>query len=130
MQTAIRSYQDLCEDKSLRDLPYRIETDKYGKIIMSPTRMQHGRWQFLIGQKLEALLNGVAVTEAAIQTSDGTKVADVVWYSESQWQRVKDDYDASIAGEICVEIFSPTNSDQEMQAQKALFFEKGAQEVC
>jgi hypothetical protein len=29
-------WDQVCRDKALADLPYKIELDKYGKLIMSP----------------------------------------------------------------------------------------------
>jgi Uma2 family endonuclease len=36
---------------------------------------------------------------------------------------------APIAPEICVEVRSPSNTDAEMDAKRALYFEAGAEEV-
>ncbi len=66
---------------------------------------------------------------AAIKTSKGTKVADVAWFSPERWEQVKDEFDASIAPEICVEILSPRNSKEEIEQKKRLYFDAGAQEV-
>ena len=96
---------------------------------MSPTRRQHGKWQFQIAETLKNALGGVIVVECAIRTSDGIKVADVAWYSKERDQEITSQFEAEIAAEICVEIMSPSNTDEEMKEKMALFFEKEAQEV-
>lgn len=124
------SWEDLCRDPHLQDLPYKIETNEWGQIVMSPTYVWHGKYQFRIGQLLaEHLSAGEVVTECAIKTAKGTKVADVVWCSLERWEEVKDEFDASIAPEICVEVLSPTNAPGEMEEKKRLYFEAGAEEV-
>jgi Uma2 family endonuclease len=72
---------------------------------------------------------GETIIECAIQTRKGTKVADVAWFSESRWEQVQDEYDSPIAPEICVEVISPSNSTEEIQEKKRLYFERGALEV-
>ncbi len=69
------------------------------------------------------------VTECPISTSDGIKVADVVWISKERRARaVKRDVLIE-APEICVEVISPSNTRQEIEHKKAFYFEAGAQEV-
>src|SRR4051812_2035295 len=93
------NWQQVVEDPNLQDLPYKIELNEWGQIVMTPTRLLHGKYQFKIGALLAELVQkaGEIVTECAIQTTQGTKVADVAWFSTERWEQVKDDYDASIA---------------------------------
>lgn len=123
------SWEDLCRDPHLQDLPYKIETNEWGQIVMSPTFQWHGAHQAEIARLLSQHLEGRVVTESAIQTAKGTKVADVAWFSAERWEEVKDEFDASIAPEICVEVLSPTNAPGEMKEKKHLYFEAGAEEV-
>jgi Uma2 family endonuclease len=124
------SWKEVCEDPDLQDLPYKIETNDRGQIVMSPTYAWHGRFAFRIAQRLENNLSGgTSSVELAIQTTKGTKVADAVWCTAERWQQIKDAYDAPVAPEICVEVRSPTNTDAEMEEKRALYFEAGADEV-
>jgi Uma2 family endonuclease len=124
------SWEEICRDPRFQDLPYKIETNARGQIVMSPTHQYHGALQFKIGRLLDAKLSeGIVVTESAIATSDGKKVADVAWYSEERWAQVQDELDASIAPEIAVEVHSPGNTDEEMAHKRALYIEAGAEEV-
>jgi Uma2 family endonuclease len=124
------SWEEICHDPRFEDLPYKIETNARGQIVMSPTHQYHGALQFKIGRHLDATLSeGVVVTESAIATSDGKKVADVAWYSPERWEQVKDELDASISPEITVEVYSPGNTKEELAHKRALYFESGAEEV-
>lgn len=124
-------WKDVVADPRLQDLPFKIETNEWGQIVMSPTRLQHGNYQTRIAVLLTAQLGeaGEVVTECAIQTRMGTKVADVAWFSAERWEQVKDEYDSPIAPEICVEILSPSNSSGEIEQKRTLYFERGASEV-
>lgn len=106
------SWKEVCEDPHLQDLPYKIETNGRGQIVMSPTYAWHGRFAYQIAQQLEELLpDGVSSVETAIQTAKGTKVADAIWCTAERWAEIKDAYDVPVAPEICVEVRSPTNTD-------------------
>jgi len=126
------SWEEICHDPRFRDLPYKIETNARGQIVMSPTHQYHGALQNKIGTQLDlALSNGTVVTDSAIATSDGKKIADVAWYSSQRWERVNDELDASIAPEIAVEVYSPGNTEEEEELahKRGLYFEAGAEEV-
>jgi len=72
----------------LQDLPFKIELNKWGKILMSPASNHHGMLQseavFFLRSKLSG---GRVITECSIQTEDGVKVADVAWASDDFMQR-------------------------------------------
>ena len=124
------SWKELCADPALQDLPYKIETNVRGQLVMSPTHQYHGRLAHLIARLLENKLpGGVSYTESAIRTSQGVKVADAVWCTAERWGQIKDAHDAPVAPEICVEVLSPTNTEDEMAEKRVLYFEAGAEEV-
>lgn len=124
-------WQDIVADPNLRDLPYKIETNERGQIVMTPARLRHGNYQSKVGFLLMTLCRqgGEVVMECAIQTSKGTKVADVGWFSDERWAQVKDEFDSPIAPEICVEVVSPANSTSEIDEKKQLYFNAKASEV-
>ena len=127
------TWVELCNDKNLRDLPYKIELNRAGKIIMSPTRNFHGYFASEIAQLLKALMKtGKTLVECAIETEDSTKVADVAWVSTKTFAIIKDEFSCSIAPEICVEVLSPSNARAEMEFKRELYLRAGAQEywVC
>ena len=120
---------DVCEDKQLQDLPYKIELNRRGQIIMSPTRFKHGYYQTRIALLLQKLLpHGLVTTECAVDTPEGTKVADTTWSSSERFKVNEDAFCCSVAPEICVEVLSPTNDHDEMMIKRDLYFLKGAEE--
>ncbi len=123
------NWQQLCENPDLQNLPYKIELNEKGQIIMSPARLMHRACQSDIAIKIGGLKKGKIVTECAIQTRKGTKVTDAAWFSSDRWKQVMDEYDSPVAPEICVEVLPPHNSAKEMRSKKRLYFEKGAEEV-
>jgi Uma2 family endonuclease len=124
------NWQEVCEHPSLRDLPFKIELDEYGRVIMCPVKLYHSILQGEIEFLLRCLLKeGKTLPECAIKTSKGTKVADVAWVSLGLLAKIKGETEASVAPEICVEIISASNTAREMAEKRQLYFEAGAQEV-
>ena len=72
---------------------------------------------------------GHALTECAVLTGDGVKGVDVAWISEGRVKQGLKGEVLTIAPEICVEVFSPGNTRQQMKAKRQLYFEAGAEEV-
>jgi Uma2 family endonuclease len=123
-------WEEVCENKQLQDLPFKIELNKWGQIIMSPVRIKHSFHQGRIQRLLESLLSsGEVMPECAINTTDGVKVADVVWCSAERFDKIQDEISASIAPEICIEVKSIGNTLGEMEFKKKLYFEAQALEV-
>lgn len=126
------SWQDLCENPCfafLNDLPFKVETNRWGQIVMSPTRFRHGQLQFEIGHRLRQELGGVVVMECAVQTEAGVKVADVGWFTAERAARVRDAFAVSVAPEITVEVLSPWNARGEIEEKIGLYLDAGAEEV-
>ena len=124
------NWQEVCEHPSLKDLPFKIELDELGKIIMSPVKIYHSILQGEIEFLLRSLLRGgKTLPECAIKTGKGTKVADIAWASLDLLSKIKDETEASIAPEICVEVISAGNTKKEMAEKRQLYFEAGAMEV-
>ncbi len=152
-------YEHLCADPVLAHREERIETDACGRLLMSPPpRKPHALRQTKILHLLRELMGdfelseesgrlgespvfketdsrgveepweGGALVEAPISTADGVKAADVVWCSrEREALNPPDLYE--LAPEICVEVLSPSNREEEMVLKKALYFGAGAEEV-
>ena len=124
------NWLEVCEHPDLQDLPFKIELDETGKIIMSPTKVYHSIYQGEIAYLLRiGSTDGKTLVECAITTRLGTKVADVAWFSAARWQQVQDEYESTIAPEICIEVMSRSNSTDEIEEKKKLYFERGAVEV-
>ncbi len=124
------NWQDICDDPALQDLPYKIELNRFGQIVMSPASNEHGRYQTRIAAKLlQTMEGGEVIRECSIDTTDGTKVAEVACGSSAFFAQDGLVTPLPCAPEICVEVVSPSNAEEEMQQKIQLYFEKGAKEV-
>ena len=132
-QTAfnVAVWERLQKDTTLAALPYRIETDRYGQMIMSPPPApSHGSFQGMICHLLYNLgENGRPLTECPVSTSDGVKAADVAWSSDEIWNSLEGKSCFTRCPEILVEVISPSNTKAEIRDKTALYFEAGAKEV-
>ena len=124
------NWQDLCNRRDLQNLPFKIELDAQGKVIMSPVKVYHSALQIEIAAALKLnRKDGKIHTKCAIQTRQGTKVADVAWASRETYRLIKDQVECSLAPEVCIEVLSSSNTEEETEEKKSLYFEKGAKEV-
>ncbi|MEM9663522.1 MAG: Uma2 family endonuclease [Bacteroidota bacterium] len=125
------TWEAVCRHPSLRDLPFKIELNQHGQILMSPTRIDHSRYQSRLARLLWTQLpgDGEVLTECAIRTEQGTRVADVAYVSAGRLRRIAGTAEAEVAPELCVEILSPGNTEEEMAQQRRLYLAAGAQEV-
>ena len=124
------TWEDVCSDPSLRDLPFKIELNRLNQIVMSPAHPRHSRLQSKIARILGDLLSdGEAIVELAMETDDSTKVPDVVWACKATIARHLGEISWVSSPEICVEVLSPANTTEEMDKKRALYFERGATEV-
>lgn len=122
------NWQEVCANPHLRNLPFKIELNEYGQVVMSPVKVYHSAFQGRIGILLYRLLNHHVLDECAIATPAGTKVADVAWISPERFQIVREEDECSIAPEICIEVISSSNSQREIREKIALYFNQGALE--
>ena len=125
------NWQDVLNDKSLQDLPYKIELNARGVIEMSPATNWHAFWQAEIVIMINGFLRhqGNCFTEGSVDTPVGVKVPDVTWASRVFIERYGLGTPFPKAPEICVEIVSPSNTNEEIKAKSNLYFEQGAHEV-
>lgn len=133
VQTAfnLRRWAEVLANRELARIEGRIETDRYGHVIMSPPPApSHGSLQLEIGHLLRTLMrNGRVLTECPISTADGVKAADVSWASPKCMRALGNRACFPESPEICVEVMSPCNTEAEVQEKMALYFDAGAREV-
>lgn len=123
-------WAEVISNPFLQDLPFKIELNKFGNILMSPASNQHGRIQMQVGNNLmNNAPKGEVIAECSIQTSDGVKVADVAWASAEFIDTFAYKTPYPKAPEICVEIVSPSNSKAEISNKVELYLARGAIEV-
>ena len=130
MSTNVLTWADVCAIPWLKDIPAKIETNRHHKILMSPASSWHSSFQGDLGNLLhQHLPAGKVLVECPIDTSDGTRAADVAWMSRERWLPHRRTLSLPVAPEICVEVLSPSNTRQEMLEKMALYYERGALEV-
>jgi Uma2 family endonuclease len=124
------TWEEILNDPTLQNLPFKIETNRFGQILMSPATNKHGIVQSDVGFEIRRRLKGgVIINECSIDTSDGVKVADVAWASDEFFAEYGDVTPYPKAPEICVEVTSPSNSKEEIKHKIELYLAKGALEV-
>jgi Uma2 family endonuclease len=130
------SWSRALDDPSLRDLPYKVETNEYGQFVLTPHKPRHSLQQGRIAVLLRELAPaaglpaGEATTGFAVETAGGIKVPDVVWISAERLTALPDDAEASpVMPEIAVEVLSRSNTAAELEEKRRLYFQAGAREV-
>jgi len=124
-------WQEIVDDPTLRDLPYKVETNERGQILLSPHSNRHSYRQADVRDLLQKHApDGLAVPEFALATRQGVKSPDIVWMSANRRQEMDATGDpATLAPEICLEIMSESNTVAEMDERRRLYREIGAEEV-
>ncbi len=123
-------WSEVISNPLLQSLPFKIELNKFGKLLMSLASNLHGRVQGRLAAMLwNNMPEGEVITECSIETSDGVKVADVAWASTLFITEFGYATPYIKAPELCIEIVSPSNSKQEMDQKTDLYLARGAQEV-
>lgn len=130
METQVTTrWEELCADPSLQDLPYKVETNASGQVILSPHTNWHSVTQSKVSRLLDDLMDrtGHTAVEFAVDTPEGVKAPDVVWISSERFQR--DAAASPVMPELCVEVLSDSNLRSEIDRKRRLYFEGGAVEV-
>jgi len=127
----LRRWEEVLADPLLARLEQRIETDRHGRILMSPPPFSfHSNNQTAVLLLLHDLLpDGQARVEVPVSTPDGVRAADVAWTSDARYAAIYDRRLYLEAPDICVEVLSPSNTPQELAEKRALYFASGAVEV-
>lgn len=121
----ISRWDELCRDPSLRDLPYKIELNAWGKIELSSRTNRRGRLVAALAYELHSQLrSGEALISCGVLTNAGIRVPDVVWVSSQLMAAYVNATLFQRAPEICAEVCSP-DGDEKISAYLAA----GAKEV-
>lgn len=122
-------------DPALRALPYRVETNKWGYLEMTPPPSpRHMQVATALVDALRELAGGKAFTECAILTAAGVKVADVVWCSPEYLERHRVALEAwnaalAVAPDLCLEVMSPADPLPALEEKVPHYLAAGAREV-
>lgn len=123
-------WASVVDNPLFRNLPLKIELNGFGQILMTPASNQHGRTQSKMVVALDRHhKGGEVIVDCSIETSDGVKVADVAWASDSFVARYGYQTPYPEAPEICIEIISPSNSGAEIEHKAGLYLSCGAREI-
>jgi Uma2 family endonuclease len=116
---------------ALKNLPFKIELDRLGQLLMLPASNAHGGIQADLAAMLKGRFKhrGRVHAKCSIQTQDGVRVADVAWASDAFVAAHADATPFPSAPDLCVEIVSPSNSKAAIAHKVQLYFAQGAQEV-
>ncbi len=124
-------WAELCADPLWMNIEGKIETDRYGQIIMNPPAdPAHGGRQADLTLLLSKFApTGKIIVECPISTNEGVKVPDLVWASKKRFAGISGKSAFTAAPEICIEVLSASNTRNEIQEKRRLYFEAGASEV-
>ena len=124
-----RTWEEVCNNPLLADLPYRVEINRQGNIELSPHSRKHSKYQASISQLLHQWMPpGVVVPECAVKCRLSTPVVDVAWFSPERDAACGDAFESIVAPEICIEVRSPSNLQKAMDAKREDYFEAGTLE--
>lgn len=124
-------WHDIIADPALEGLPYKIETNDRGQIVLSSPKAEHSDLQGRVLDKLrEAGPQGRGMPEFPVATEGGVKVPDVVWMPGGRLEEITETGDPPTrAPDVCVEVMSDSNDEAEMREKRALCLAAGALEV-
>ena len=81
-------WHEVIEHPSLKNLPFKVETNEWGEIVMTPATVRHGLYQIRMALIFGELGEGSRIfCECGIRTSKGVKVADIAWGSAEFFKR-------------------------------------------
>lgn len=125
-------WHHILDDAQLQELPYKVETNEHGQIVLSPHKPHHGILQTRISDLLRdhASRSGIRAVEFAVETAKGVKVPDVIWVSDERFAELSGEEEASpVMPEIVVEVLSEDNMEAEIAEKRRLYLDEGAEEV-
>jgi Uma2 family endonuclease len=123
-------WAEVLKDSTLQNLPYKVELNRFGKLVLTPASNKRGMIQSRVGFSIQnRRKDGEIINRCSVNTSDGVKVADVAWASDEFISEFGHKTRYEKAPELCVEIVSPSNSSEELRQKIDLYLAKGATEV-
>jgi Uma2 family endonuclease len=127
-------WERLVNDPKWNDVLEKVETDRDGKLIMSPPpKRRHARRANRIAKLLGQFLpKGFWQVEDPVSTTEGVKVPDVAWYGPQRAEASdadEDDLLSKVVPDLCVEILSPGNTVRDIRKKTITYFKAGVHEV-
>ena len=124
------TWQEVLDDKSLEDLPYKIELNASGNIVMTRATNRHALYKAtIVGELSRHKRGGHFLIGCSFETDDNVKVADVAWASDDFIKTQKLRTPFTTAPELCVEVVLPSRAKTVFKRKRDLYLAKGAKEV-
>ncbi|BBL75820.1 Uma2 family endonuclease [Methylomagnum ishizawai] len=117
-------------DALLSDLPFKVELDPWGQIVMNPIKVRHVLMRNAISDQLKQVIAGYGKTFQClpVMTPENIKMPDVVWFSPERYEEMRNSEVSPIMPEICVEVLAPGESVERLLHKKDLYLAGGAVE--
>ena len=82
------NWQEVCDDPILQNLPYKLELNRYGEVVMNAVRMEHSFYVEKILLLLKEFLpEGYCPPELAVETEDGVRPLMLLGFLANElWQ--------------------------------------------
>lgn len=124
-------WEEIAGDPALQNLPYKVETNQRGQIVLTPPKAQHSDLQGRVLDTLRDVVSeGRGLPEFPIATRAGVRVPDVVWMPDGRLDEITETGDPPTrAPDVCIEVMSDSNDWAEMHEKRRLYREAGATEV-
>jgi Uma2 family endonuclease len=132
-ETAVRS-EDLAQRWNVLatdpEAPDYYELNEFGEVILSPrpTNLHQLRVQSVVDE-LNRQLGPRAVSEVSVLTDRGIRVPDVSWMPTERWNATRAATPLPIVPDVCVEVLSPGNTQEEIAMKVGAYLRGGAREV-
>ena len=125
--TLARRWQELASDP---DSPDYYEVNEFGEVIMSPRPSNdHQRIVTAVTSALSQQLGPEAVQDVSVTTDRGIRVPDVIWMKPERWAQAKGKTPLPFVPDVCVEVLSPENTNEEVTMKTNAYLRGGAREV-
>lgn len=124
-------WEEIAGDPALQNLPYKVETNQRGQIVLTPPKAQHSDLQGRVLDTLRDVVSeGRGLPEFPVATRAGVRVPDVVWMPEGRFEEITETGDPPTrAPDVCMEVMSDSNDWAEMHEKRRLYRAAGAKEV-
>jgi Uma2 family endonuclease len=126
----VTRWQEVVADRALRQLPYKIELNAWGKVEMTPASNRHSRLQGLVlAQLSRQLIGGAILPGCSVLTSLGVRCPDAAWASPEFMAAYGEITPYARAPEICAEVVSSLYGPAEVEEKTRAYLAAGAYEV-
>lgn len=125
------NWQEIYSDSSLNDLPYKIESNEWGQIVMTPINPINNRRSMILGLFMDVLPrdSGQLICSCPIDTRKGVKVVDIAWMTSEFFAENIQQLTCASSPKLCIDVIILGIATDYYADKRELYFEGGAQEV-